>query len=437
MKRRKFRKSLILGGLVLCLIQPQIIWGQSRTLGLHDLLQLAIQKNPQIRVQQKEKQIARFQSIQSLTRLLPQADAEASYVKVSERNGVPDFVAANGTIEKIAWLSFYQPLFDSGQILNVLNNRLAQKKQNTIYQKAKQDVLLQVIDAYFTALKTKGEIKIYEKNLKAFKLLYKQSKLLFENGLVPELDVKKSRVEYLLQENKLARAEKNFQAALNYIRELVGLPMADSFSLREFSKGSVRLDSLSNYLRTALINRPELRILKFESHQYLNQKRMTYLQHLPSANLTAYYGWDTNNQLQPQNRGWQVSLNLQMPLWHWGSLHRERQVASLKYQQSEILGGQIRKQITQQVINSFNECKIQIQQMEAMRESEKEAKEAVRMAKLGYQTGTVTSLDVINTQKLFTETQVNYLVSVYDFYMAKAHLYRNIGKLTEDFSWLK
>ncbi|GBD92602.1 outer membrane protein TolC precursor [bacterium BMS3Abin05] len=415
----------------------QIVFAQHTPLRLHDLIVLALKQNADVKIQSGEKNIAKLQKRQAFSQLLPQADVEAGYFKNSVHNDVPDFVTANGIIEKTAWLSFSQSVFNPGKVADWLNNRLNQKKQESLFNQTRQNVLMQVIGAYFTALQNKDEIKIFKENLNAFNLLYKQSRLLYENGVVPQLDVKKSRVEYLLQENALARARKNYRDALDYVKELVGLQIGDSISLAHFSGKSTHLDSLPVYLTTAFTNRSELKVLGIQARQFRNQKRSVFLQHLPSASFAAYYGWDTNASLRAGNRGWQIYAGIQMPLWHWGNLHQERQIVEIRIQQTEILRKRLKKQIARQVINSFKECRIQLQQMRAMRESEKDAGDAVRMAELGYQTGTVTNLDVINTQKLFTETRVRYLRSLYSFYVAKAHLYRNIGKLKEDVSWLR
>jgi len=416
---------------------PVDVRSQENRIDLHQLMELALKKNADIQVQRGEKQIARYQWWQSLSQLLPQADAEAGLIKSSGRNGMPDFVAANGLFERNAWLSLQQPIFNADNVMNVLNSRIEQQKQEIIYSQAKQDVLLQVVEAYFTALQNRDDITVYKKNLDAFKILYDQSKYLYKNGVVPELDVKKSKVEYLLQKNMLLKARKDYLAALNHIKELAGFAIYDSLDLANISFTTVHLDSLPVYLQSALVNRPEIKVAELEKKRYADQTRLIRLQHLPSANAGVYYGWDTVAHFQSTNKGWQVYLTLSMPLLHWGRIHQEQQIASIHYQQTEALTNRLQKQIKQQVINSYQECRIQMQQMQAMQESERDATEAVRMAKIGYQEGTITNLDVINTQKLLTETQVKYYQSLYAFYVAKAKLYRSIGKLGEDFSWLE
>ena len=71
-----------------------------------------------------------------------------------------------------------------------------------------------------------------------------------------------------------------------------------------------------------------------------------------------------------------------------------------------------------------------------MSKSKTEAEDAVQMAKIGYQEGTVTNLEVVNSQKLLTQTNIQYLKALYNFYIYKARLYRSIGALEEEFTWL-
>ncbi len=431
-------------GKILCIIflfylcqYPLDARSQENRLDLSQLMELALKKNADIQFQHGETQIAEYHRRQSVSQMLPQADVEGGLIKSSGRNGAPFFIAANGLFEKYAWLSLQQPIFNASNVMNVMNSHIEQQKQGALDSQARQDVLLQVIESYFAALQSRDDITVYKKNLDAFKILYDQSKYLYENGVVPELDVKKSKVEYLLQKNMLLKAHKDNLAVQNHIKELVGFAINDSLNLAKISLTTVHLDSLPVYLQAALKNRPELKAAELEKKRYAHQTRLVSLQHLPSANAGAYYGWDTGDPLQSVNKGWQVYLTLSMPLLHWERIHQDQQIASIRYQQTEALTNRLQKQIKQQVINSYQECQIQMQQMQAMLESEHDATEAVRMAKIGYQEGTITNLDVINTQKLLTETQVKYYQAFYALYVAKANLYRSIGKLKEDFSWLE
>ena len=416
---------------------PYLSVAQENNLGLRDLMHRALEKNADIQVQSGERRISGLKRWQALSRMFPKADAEVSYMGTSGRNGIPDLVAANGLKEKIAWLSVQQTIFDAETLLNLSENQINQEAQKILYIQTKQNILLRVVETYFAALKAKGEVDVFKENLDAFKILYGQSQLLYEAGVVPELDVKKTRIEYMLQQNSVAKTQKDYQTALNHIKELTGLAIEDSLSIQGFPYQTIHLNTLADYLNTATENRPELQILQLESRRFRSEKQAAFMQQFPSANAGIYYGWDTIGPFRSNNRGWQVFINLRLPLWDWGRLQLDRRIASIQYGQNETLRRKMQQQIAQEVMDAFTECEIQQQRMQVMQESQVEAAEAVRMARLGYQEGTITSLDVIDTQKLLTETRLQYLQALYDFYSDKARLYRNVGKLEEDFTWLK
>jgi len=72
-----------------------------------------------------------------------------------------------------------------------------------------------------------------------------------------------------------------------------------------------------------------------------------------------------------------------------------------------------------------------------MKESKKVAAEALKMARTGYQQGVYTNLELLNTQKLYLKSELSYSNAVYDFYIAKVRLFKSIGKLQDNLSWLK
>lgn len=428
--KMRFTLALTLALSAACAAQPD-------SLGLQDLVNCALERNADLLTQSAQSRIAGIKWRQAWTQMLPQVDAEGSYIRTSGHDDMPDFVAANGLREKVAWLSATQTLFNPETFLNISEGRFDRDREKILTDQTRQEVLLQVVEGYFAVLKARGEVQVFTDNLAGYRLIYDQSRILFQNGAVPELDVKKSQVKYLLQQNSLANARKDHLSTLNHLKELIGMPATDSLAIRDFGGYAIRLDSLSVYLNQALTNRPELKALQVESRRALSQSRTALLGYLPTAGIGAYYGWDTNDPPRRDNLGWQFYLNLRLPLWHWGRQFQDYQVAGLRYRANEFQRQKTQSQITQEVINAYNEARVQMQQLQAMQESKIQAAEAVRMSKLGYQEGSVTYLEVINAQNLLIQTNVGYLRSLYDFWAAKARLYRSMGRLEENLQWLE
>lgn len=416
---------------------PFITFSQEQTFDLQSLMNLALEKNVEVSVQSLSNLIAQKQQWQAITGWLPQISGEGGYIESSASNGIPDFVGANGLKERIAYLSASQTIFSADNWLNLKESKINSQQQNLFYSLTRQQVLFKVIKAYFSILKSQGEIKTYQQNLEAFKLIYQQSQLLYKSGEVPEIDVKKSLVEFMLQKNSVIRANKTYQEDINSLKVIVNFPVEAQMIIRDFPYRKINLDSLDRYQQIATENNLELKMLKMDLARFRLQKTSALLQHLPAANVGFLYGWDTNDLFRGNTRGWQAYINLSIPLWQWGGLAVNHQIAELQYRQTQLRIDRLQKQIYQRVQVAYNECIIQKQQMEAMEQSRDAAREAMKMAEVGYREGTLTNLDLINTQKLLTETQINYSNALYDFYIAKAQLFLTIGKLKEDFEWVE
>jgi outer membrane protein len=433
-----YRRSLyFIFGVLFAVLFTRVSLAQEDSLSLQDLLTKAIDKNPDIKSQEGQLRVAKLNRWQSVSQMLPQADIEGSYIKSSGRNETPDFVGANGLKERIGWFSLQQTVFDAGTISNISLGNIDQNKEDALFAQVKQDILLRVIEGYFEALKSRDELKALTDNLEAFRILYEQSTILFNSGVVPELDVKKSQIEYLLQQNSVEQARKNLQAALNHVKELIGNPIGDSLSLKGFSTQDTSLNSLSAYLTFAQENRPELKAVDLDYRRAKIEKGVALWGRLPSVNIGAYYGWDTFDPVKSGNLGWQFYANLRLPIWHWGRYAIDRKIAGVHISQAEFSREKTKAIVSQEVISVYGDCLIQKKQIGVMQESQKQSEDAVLMAQYGYKEGTVTNLDVVNTQNLLTQSTIGYLQALYDFYTAKARLYRSIGLLREDMSWLE
>jgi len=408
---------------------------QSYTLPL--LLEHALENNSDILISKGDGLIFNSNRKKALSGILPEINLEGSYIYSSEKNGIPVFAGANGKNEILAFLSLRQTIFDPSRISDLRTSAVEEDEQIIRFEETKQNVISQVIEQYFTTLKYNNEKTIYAKNLEAFKLMYSQSLLLYESGSVPEIDVKKSKVELLLQKYSLNQAQKNYKSSLNQLKEIVGLKLNNKLTLKPFDISRVILDSLSHYMNEAWHNRPDWQILNKELELSKIKKSQAFMNHLPTISGNIYYGWDATSKLRKNNLGLQAVVSASVPLRHWGAISAEHQIAEIKTQQVDYRIYRLKLKILREIETNYNEALLQKEQITAIKESISEAKLAVKMANTGYKEGIITNLDLINTQKLYTQTEVEYLKALYNFYLAKVNLFKSIGKLKEDLSWIE
>jgi len=208
--------------LLICLTLIPTKSKAQNTLDLENLIHLALKRNPDFLIQKGNERIADLKQKQALTSFLPQLDVEASYIYTKSIRNTPYFVAANGAQEKIAWLGVRQSIFQPDKLNNYAERKIYNRKELNKTVLAKQNLISLVIETYFSALKTEDEIKVYKENLKLLRLIFKQSKTLYNNGIVPEIDIKKSQIEYLLEQNSLFKTKRKYLLIMNQLKKIIG-----------------------------------------------------------------------------------------------------------------------------------------------------------------------------------------------------------------------
>lgn len=386
--------------ILLLIIISGFSFAQKHSYTLKSLLDNALRNNTDILISQRDSLILNSKRKKAISGVLPEINLEGSYIYSSENKGVPTFAGANGKNEIFALLSLRQTIFDPNKIGDLMTSSVKEDEQGFLFEETKQNVISQVIEQYFRTLKYKNEKTIYAKNLVAFQLMYKQSLLLYEAGSVPEIDVKKSKVELLLQKYSLKQAEKNYRSSLNQLKEIVGLKLNDKLKLQPFDISRVVLDSLSHYSNEAWQNRPDWQIANKELELSKIKKSQAYMNHLPTISCNIYYGLDAISKLDKNNLGLQAVVSASIPIWHWGALSAEHQISEIENEQTDYRIRRLKMKILREIENNYNEALLQKEQISAMKESISEAELAVKMANTGYKEGIITNLDLINTQKL-------------------------------------
>ena len=143
---------------------PLIGFSQDQVFDLQSLMNLALKKNADVMVQSLGNRISQKQRWQAITGWLPQISGEGGYIESSGSNGIPDFVAANGLKERIAYLNASQTIFDADNWLRLKESKLNNQQQNVFYTLTRQQVLFEVIQARFNSFTSR--VSCYTKTVK-------------------------------------------------------------------------------------------------------------------------------------------------------------------------------------------------------------------------------------------------------------------------------
>jgi len=301
------------------------------------------------------------------------------------------------------------------------------------------DAIEQVTKAYYGVLVNEIRLELVEKNYQRLDTLLYETRVMYENGFAEKITVNRIEVEY----NNMAVLVNNTKQLLdlNYIllKFQMGMPVGNDLTLTG-SISDIRPEELAileqdvNYL-----DRIEYSSLttNYEANR-LNMKA-TQTRYLPK--LSAFYQIGINAGVQNASDLWKftddskwfnnevLGIRMEVPIFDGllksYQVQRQRLVLSQLDQQKLMLENSINTEVAQYKITLTNNLKV----LKSQEKNMTLAEDVYNTAKIKYQEGVGSSLEVIDADNAFKEAQTNYFNSLYDALIAKVDLEKALGLL--------
>jgi len=166
----------------------------------------------------------------------------------------------------------------------------------------------------------------------------------------------------------------------------------------------------------------------------------TQVRYLPTIDFYGRYGASTGagslSDLTSFGDNWfglgVVGMRLNVPIFDGLRKSRQIQQKKLQAQQIEYSKDQLQKNIDVQIQQARTALKKSIDNMVAQRENMELAENVYNVAKIKYEAGVGSNIEVINADASFKEAQTNYHSSLYNALVAKVDLEKAFGKLLEN-----
>ncbi|UHG91303.1 TolC family protein [Spirosoma oryzicola] len=342
----------------------------------------------------------------------------------------------------------------SGSLTGTLNQllfdasyRLGLRAADTYRQLAQKNVMAskisvaeQVAKAYYSVLVNEQQLKLLDLNIGRVDTLYQNTVGLNKQGFAEKIDV--SRLE--VQVNNLKAERQNVQnlTELSYylLKFQMGLGINDNIALTE----QIQEINFEEVERTTAQPATEQfdynQRIEFSTLQSQIQLADLDIQsvakrYYPSLSAFANYGYNTGrNQLQhlftsPWFNLATVGLNLSVPVFDGFQKKyqaQQKRFALQKAQNSSIL---LKNSIDLENRQASVTLRNSLQTLRTQQRNVDLAKEVARVAKIKYQEGVGSNIEVLDAENSFRQAQNNYFVSLYNFLQTKVDADKASGKL--------
>ena len=295
-------------------------------------------------------------------------------------------------------------------------SRLALSLAESRVEAVKENIALQVRTAYLGALLAREMVRVAEEAVTTVEDQMRLAERLHQSGMVPRKDVMDAGVRRSEAKAALITAEKNLSLAMMGLARVIGLPLDADL---ELEPGVPLLDvsnrSLSEQLERGLDRR-------FELKQSLNGVKLAHLNHTLAQDYPAGMPWP----------GWNGEWPDDVPIPPWLPWPEEevdgdeeldainRRQAEIEYQQAIIYHLLTKDEIQVQIRDAYLAVDETSQRLAVSEEGLAAAEEGLRLARLRYQAGMGTNLEVLSAELARSQAQIALVAALFEHELAKA-----------------
>ncbi|MBC8277359.1 MAG: TolC family protein [FCB group bacterium] len=321
----------------------------------------------------------------------------------------------------IIQMSVQQPLIQAN------SHRIRQKKGLLSLETAKlnaeirrRDLDFIIAVAYYSIVRADKRLRLEEEDFERWQNSVQAAEDKFQAGLIPEVEVLKLQVELARRQGNLSATYSAYLNTADDLKLALGLGFDDSIAVVEKVE---KISITAGDYDSAIVSRQELH----QSRIQIDQAELNYKDIKAgfgiNAYLQAYYLFDAKDpdlenitDNYEQDRG--LSLTLSIPVLDWNSAKQQIESADLELKKTKYNFDHQKKELfaelkqTDRAVNAANS------RLESSRLAEQLAEKSYQITLSRFESGAVTSTDLIDAQLSLNQARHELLDSIIDYNIA-------------------
>jgi outer membrane protein len=391
-------------------------------LSLKDAEALALKNNPQISVARLTALASEQVTREVRSNLWPSATADVTGVDSRENSRITAGGLNNPIIYEraAAGVVVNQLITDFGRTTNLAASaNYAAKAENQNAIATKEQILLAVDQAFYSALQAHAVLTVAQQTVSARQTVSDQVEALFKSKLRSQLDFSFSSVNLAQAKLLLLDATNNQDAALAALSAVLGYPRLRNFQLIEDTTPITSPPgNVDDLISSAFSMRPEILALDFE---YRAAEKFQSAEHdlfYPTIQAVGVVG-DTpvRNPVLPNWYG-AVGVNVGIPLFN-GFLYSARsREAHLKTQATQDRLRDLQNRISRDVRTSWLNANTAYQRVSVTQQLLDQASLGLDLAQTRYKLGLSSIVELSQAELQQTQAQISSAQAGYDYRLA-------------------
>ncbi|CAE6771324.1 TolC family protein [Nitrospira defluvii] len=382
---------------------------------LSQIVQLALRHNPMMNGAEAVLEQSQSQRVTAGAYLNPTITGSAGRGSIRDPNTGVSITERTITVEQpLEWLgkrTARQRAADAG-----VAGALAGMDETKVL------VMTEVKGAFFQLLLAQQDAQLARENLKTVEDLVKLVSARVSTREAPKFELVKATVELQKTRKDLARADNALLVARAKLNTVTGKALGESFAIQgEFETARAGLE-LHILIEQALDRHPALR----RQQKAVEQAEFTIEQErasrMPNVAVIGQYHREAGDE--------SITAGLSVPLPLWYRRQGEIGTAMGAHRRAQAERARVQQELEQTITQHFQEVRTAQEQMQVFEQGLLyQAKEAFDIAQFSFRHGVASLLEVIDAQRVYRQTLLEYAQARADHSIALARLERAVGGL--------
>lgn len=395
--------------------------------------------------------------------LLPQITGSVSYTDSNREifdqqfvgeGQVIDISGENDTTNLSYGLSLSMSLYDHANWVGLDRAELVAQQSDAQLASELQLLMARTVNAYLAVLREQDNVEFVKAELRAIERQLEQTKQRFEVGLTAITDVHEAQANFDNTVARQIRAENSVELRLEELREITGQyhPDLEILDTDKFEATMPQPSNVNQWVETAQESNLVLLSQRFAKDIAEEDIKLARSGHYPTLGLSGSYGVSDNESTTtldlidadtgqpvdpivnapPRLDSRSIGLTLSVPIYQGGFVSASTDRARANYVVASENLELTYRQTIRVLRNSFNEVKASISTIKALEQSVISAESALQATEAGFDVGTRTIVDVLNSTRNLFDARRNLADARYLYIAAIVSLKQAAGTLTED-----
>jgi outer membrane protein len=337
-----------------------------------------------------------------------------------------------------------QSLFrwENWQALKRADSQVAQAEAD--YQAAQQDLMSRVSQRYFDVLGAQDDLEAQQAALVSVTRQLEQAEARYQIGLIAVTDVEEARASHDSTAAAVIAAKRALSSTLELLREIIGEPF-DSLAqpIEPFEMENPDPVSEDRWVEMALQQNLSLVSSRLSADIARENVSVARGGHFPSLDLVGSAGKITNDGVNTFDNGdpaggttlsqnqRSIGIQLTFPLYSGGLVSSQVRQAVYQHRAAKERLERIARQTEHDARDAYLGVLSEISRVKALRRAVESNTVALHATESGYEAGTRTAVDVLQSRQQWVQARTDYSHSRYDYMINVIKLQQAAGTLSE------